>query len=115
MLALTLILAAGSLILVQTMSSATVAILYGALLGLIGGCFRVIDSFVWARYFGRRYLGSIRGATMIGTLGGTALGPYPLGLSLDYLGSYVPVLLGLIVLAGGIMVSTFFIQRPVKH
>ena len=114
MLALTLMLAAGSLILVQTMSNTPAAFIYGALLGLIGGCFRVIDSFVWARYYGRRHLGSIRGATMIGTLGSTALGPYPLGLSFDYLGSYTPVLWGLIALAGGIIVSTFFIQRPIK-
>jgi hypothetical protein len=75
----------------------------------------VLDAVVWAKYFGRLHLGSIRGAVMIGVVGGTALGPYPLGLSLDMLDSYTPALLGLLVLPIGIGVAALWIKRPVKR
>jgi len=50
---------------------------------------------------------------MLGVIGATALGPYPLGLSLDYFGSYSPVLSALLLplLIG---LSLLFIQRPQK-
>ena len=74
-----------------------------------------MDATVWAKYYGRRHLGSIRGVTMIGSLGGTALGPYPVGVSMDRLGSFAPALLVLVALLLGISVVALFIQRPVKQ
>jgi hypothetical protein len=100
------------MILVQLMATPGQAFLYGALLGLISGSFRVIDAVIWAKYFGRLHLGSIRGAAMIGIVGGTALGAYPLGLSLDYLGSYEPALTALLVLPLSSSLVTFFIKPP---
>lgn len=114
MLALTLLVLGFALVLVQVMVTPMQAFTYTALLGLVSGSFRVIDSVVWAKYYGRLHLGSIRGATMIGSIGGTALGPYPLGFSLDYLGSYTPILTGLLLLPVGIGITTFFINRPEK-
>ena len=64
-----------------------------------------MDATVWAKYYGRLHLGAIRGVTMIGSLGGTALGPYPVGLSMDRLDSFAPALLVLVAL---------FVQRPEK-
>lgn len=51
---------------------------------------------------------------MLGVVGGTALGAYPLGLSLDYLGSYAPALTALVSLpiASGLIV--LFVKRPEK-
>lgn len=114
LLTLTLFLLAIPMVLVQVMTTPAQAFTYSALLGLAGGSFRVIDSAVWAKYYGRLHLGAIRGATMIGVIGGTALGPYPLGLSLDKLGSYSPVLTGLLVLPLGIGLMALFIKRPEK-
>lgn len=105
---------AGMLILVQVMVTPLQAMVYAALLGLVSGSNRVMNATVWAKYFGRRYLGSIRGVTMIGMLGGTALGPYPLGLSADVLGSYSPALTGLLALPLIIGVLTPFVKRPQK-
>src|SRR5690606_13491521 len=34
--------------------------IYSALMGLTAGSFRVMDATVWARYFGRLHIGSIR-------------------------------------------------------
>jgi hypothetical protein len=71
-----------------------------------------MDSTVWAKYFGRLHLGKIRGATMIGTLGGTAFGAYPLGLSYDLTGSYATALLALLVFPFSITLAAFFVRRP---
>lgn len=87
-------------------------IIYAALMGVITGSFRVMDATVWALYFGRRYLGSIRGATMIGTVGGTALGAFPLGLSYDLTGDYAAALLPLAVLPLIVAVGTLWFRRP---
>jgi MFS family permease len=112
LLAITLFLLAATMVMVQIMSTPAEALLYGALYGLVSGAFRVIDAVVWAKYFGRLHLGSIRGAVMIGVVGGTALGPYPLGLSLDALGSYAPALTGLLILPIGIGLVALLIKRP---
>ena len=74
-----------------------------------------MDSTVWAKYFGRRHLGSIRGATMVGSVGGTALGAYPLALSYDLAGSYSPALMALILLPIAISFSMIFVKRPQKR
>jgi MFS family permease len=95
-----------------TLHSTLGVIIYSALMGLISGSFRVMDATVWARYFGRLHLGSIRGATMIGTVGGTALGTYVLGLGYDLTGNYDAALYLLLCLPSLIAVASFIIKRP---
>ena len=51
---------------------------------------------------------------MIGVIGATSLGPYPLGLSYDTLGSYNYALNCLVTLPLAIGIITFFINRPQK-
>ncbi len=114
LLALVLGCLAGSLVLVQVMTAPWHALLYAALLGLTSGSFRVMDSTVWPKYFGRRYLGQIKGVTSIGVIGSTSLGPYVMGASLDYLGSYNFAMTGLLLLPLGIGSLAFFVQRPEK-
>jgi hypothetical protein len=81
-------------------------------MGLTAGSFRVLDATVWARYFGRLHLGSIRGATMIGTVGGTALGTYILGLGYDLTGDYDAALYLLLSLPILIAIASFIVKRP---
>ena len=104
-----------SMLLVQQMGGWSGVFLYGMLTGLCSGGNRVIDATVWAKYFGRRHLGAIRGATMIGTVGGTALGAYPLGLSYDLTASYGPALTALLVLPAAIALAAFWVQRPTRR
>jgi predicted MFS family arabinose efflux permease len=111
-LALLLALLAVSMVLLQSMTTPWEAMLYATLWGVTSGAFRVVDATVWAKYFGRRHLGSIRGATMIGTVGGAALGAYPLGLSYDLTGNYGAALTMLLVLPAAIALLSFFIKRP---
>ncbi|NJN99458.1 MAG: MFS transporter [Anaerolineales bacterium] len=115
LLALTLFLLAATMVMVQLMRTPAEALLYAALNGLVSGAFRVIDAVVWAKYFGRLHLGSIRGAVMIGVVGGTALGPYPLGLSMDTFGSYAPAMTALLIFPVGIGLAALLIKRPEKQ
>ena len=52
-----------------------------------GGTIPVGES-IWANYYGRKYLGSIRGIGMPLTIGLGALGPLLVGISFDVYGSY---------------------------
>lgn len=114
LLSITLFILAASVIIVQGISTPLQGSVFSALVGLTSGSFRVIDSVVWAKYYGRAHLGSIKGATMLGVIGATALGPYPLGLSYDALGSYNYALNGLVILPVALGVVAFFINRPQK-
>lgn len=96
----------------KTMETPMAGLLYAAMLGLTMGGFRVMDATIWAKYFGRLHLGSIRGATMVGTVGGTALGALPLGLSYDLTGSYDVALTAFLVLPLGISALMIFVRRP---
>jgi MFS family permease len=112
LLTVMMVMLAAAMLLVMTLNNLVEMVAYAALLGLVTGSYRVMDGTVWAKYFGRRYLGSIRGATMLGTVGGTALGAYPLGLSYDLTGSYGPALLALLTLPAAIAVLAFMTRRP---
>jgi MFS family permease len=114
LLAVLLFMVVATLVLVQVMTAPFQGFIYGILLGLTSGAFRVLDGVVWARYFGRRYLGSIRGATMLGVVGGTAIGPYPLGFSFDVWGGYSLALNAMLIPALAIGLFAFFIRRPEK-
>jgi sugar phosphate permease len=75
------------------LNSVPLALLYGVLTGLRGGLTAAVGGVVWAQYFGRRHLGSIAGtASTVGRVS-SALGPLPLGLARDLLGSYNGALL----------------------
>lgn len=52
---------------------------------------------------------------MIGSVGGTALGAYPLGLSLDLTGSYSPALTALLLPLIAICFAMIFVKRPRKQ
>ena len=114
LLSITLLLLVTTLITVQIMTTPLQAFIYAATIGLVSGCFRVLDGVVWPKYYGRRYLGAIKGMTMIGVLGATALGPYPIGVSFDIWGSYAPALNSLMLFPLTISVVVLFINRPQK-
>jgi MFS family permease len=64
------------------------------LLGLAGGVFGVASGIVWARTYGLAQLGRLQGTSFAVQIGGSALGPLPLALSVGLTGSPVPGLVG---------------------
>ena len=103
-----------SLLMARSLYGTTFALVFGVVLGISSGLIRILGSVVWAMYFGRRHLGSITGLTSMITITGSALGPMPLGIGRDLLGSYnlalmisafIPLLLGIV---------GFFIDNPAR-
>ena len=97
---------------VQILNSVPMALAYGGLLGLNGGLFGIVMSVVWATYFGRRHLGSIAGMASTFTVIGSALGPLPLALAYDLLGSYNGVLTIEAVIPLALAIANLFVRRP---
>ncbi len=110
----TLLLISINMILLLMVNSTWTAALFMLIYGLAINIQGVTISVIWPRYFGRKYLGSIRGAATVFMVIGSALGPLPFGLSYDLTGSYqtVIVIMGLITLLSlGMSLS---IRKPKK-
>ena len=69
-------------------------------------------SVLWANYFGRLHLGSIMGTAQTIAIAGSALGPMPIGIARDLLGSYEAVLLWSMVVPAFFIVANILTGRP---
>lgn len=107
-----LVLLAIILVTVTRVDDLTSAVVYAILFGMINASNITFFAYMWARYFGRRHLGSIQGAGQMIGVTGAAAGPLPLGIAFDMVGSYTDVLLvlALLPLAGAILV--LFLREP---
>jgi MFS family permease len=81
------------LVVILYVNSISMAIIYGALLGVVLGLVSIGGSVIWPEYYGRRYLGSITGITMTAGVIGSATGPLPFGLAYDLFGGYQEILI----------------------
>lgn len=104
-----------SLIMAQYLSGIELALLYGVVLGTTSGLMRTVGSVVWATYFGRLHLGTITGTTTTILIAGSALGPMPLGIARDVLGSYNQALTIAAFLPLILAVVCLFFDRPRKE
>lgn len=92
LLALALFLQALSLWMAQYLSSITMAVGYGIILGTTMALMATVHSVAWASYFGRNFLGSISGMATSILIVGSALGPMPFGIARDLFGNYSLIL-----------------------
>ena len=78
----------------------------GFLLGFGVGGVHLLLRLTWADYYGRLYLGSIRGLTLPAQIGGQAIGPIIAGFMFDSTGGYgTPfTVFGIIVAFAAVMV-----------
>jgi len=74
-------------------SSVQMAMVYGVLTGVTMAFQILVSGVIWPEYYGRRYLGSIKGVTMMAGVIGSALGPLPYGYAYDVFGGYTEALL----------------------
>ena len=82
-----LLITAASLVGVTLVTDAATSVAYAVLFGLNNAFSMTLFGYIWPRYFGRRHIGSIQGVgQMIGVVG-ASLGPLPVGLAFDLLGS----------------------------
>ncbi len=85
--ALGLLITALCLVGVTGVHSAVSAISYAVLFGLANAFSMTIFGFIWPRFFGRKHIGSIQGTGQLIGVVGASLGPLPVGLAFDLLGS----------------------------
>jgi len=103
-----------SLIILITSNSVPLVFLYAIVYGVILGGDMVLRELVWANYYGRTFLGTIRGVTMPANLLSAAGGPLLAAWLRDRTGSYeLPYTIFFVVA----IIGTFFIflaRPPVK-
>jgi sugar phosphate permease len=92
LLALSLVLMALNLVLAPRLDSLDMVYLFGFSMGVQVGLEMIIASVVFANFFGRLHLGSIAGFASTLFVAASALGPMPIGVARDLMGSYNTVL-----------------------
>ena len=100
---------------ILVMSSAWQGFVYGALLGAAQGLFSTANIVIWPNYFGRRYIGNIRGAATIGMVAAGGLGPLPFGILFEATKSYDAAILGFVALPVICGIAALVAVPPVKR
>ncbi|MFN2744997.1 MULTISPECIES: MFS transporter [unclassified Bacillus (in: firmicutes)] len=103
------------LLLLLGTNSIGAAILFGVVWGVASGLERITLNIIWPNYFGRRYIGSIKGIAMAVTVVGSAFGPLPFGVGFDIFQSYTPVLVMLMILPGAGFICALLARKPIKQ
>lgn len=106
------LLLAGTLLLASLVSSPQLTLLYGVSLGLAQGVSATLTATVFVHYFGRKYLGSIKGLVTTLSVAGTAVGPLVLALGKDLFGGYGPSLWLVALVPLVIALSAPFVRPP---
>lgn len=96
-------------------TSVATAIFFILFYGLSAGIQGVALNVLWPDYFGRKYLGSIRGAATVFMVIGSALGPLPFGVYYDMTGGYNLVIYGMMGLTVIAMILALSIKKPVRQ
>ncbi len=112
MLSVSLLLQTVILMMAPNLPSVTVAFTFGITVGMRNGFQHIVSNVVWARYFGRRHLGSITGIVSLLQVGSSALGSMPFGIARDLMGSYRTVLNGFAILPFVLAFITLFFAKP---
>lgn len=108
------VLVGAALVSYLTLSSDQQAIANGLVLGLASGWQMTVSAVIWANYYGKTHLGSIRGVTTLSSIGASAISPLPLGLLFDVTGDYVlPLSLMLVVCIAG-AITAIFAKPPLR-
>lgn len=115
LLIVALVLQSISLWLALYMPSVELAFVYGVILGTLLGLSRMVNSVIWAQYFGRQHLGSITGVTTTIMVAGSALGPMPFGIARDMLNSYYLVLTVSAVIPLILAAANLFFSKPERQ
>ena len=106
---------AASLMMAPRLMGIASAYTYGVVLGATLGLQNTVLQAIWPNYFGRKHMGSIVGVASLIMITGSALGPMPMGIARDLLGSYslaltlsagLPLTLGIVAL---------FMRRPQRR
>ncbi len=97
-----------------SLASGVMIVVLGILWGGVNGYFAITNNMIWPNYFGRKYLGSIKGFTMTGMVIGSAAGPLPFGFAFDLFGGYTEILIISALFPLFASVASFLSPKPQK-
>ena len=80
--------------------------------GFCGGGFMALSGLVWPRFFGRERLGAISGVNMSLVVIASGIGPLLFGISKQWMGGYVPILLMSVILPGALAIASLWADNP---
>jgi OFA family oxalate/formate antiporter-like MFS transporter len=100
-------------VLIQFISSAPMAFVYGLIMGIGSGMSLMAGRVTWAYYYGRHGLGRVQGSAMMVSIVGSALGPVMLAAIRGRSDTYTPALLTMIALMLAALVI-MIAHRPKK-
>jgi MFS family permease len=115
LLALAMVLLAGSLVALPHVSTQTHVAIYAAVMGLAGGFVIVIFFSFWSAAYGRKHLGKIQGAAQALTVVASALGPLVLAETVSRTGSYASIFYLLTVVVIVIALLAWFVKTPANQ
>jgi len=111
-LAVSMLLLATAMVGVGFVGPGLSAALYGMAVGAAGAAARALEGAAFPQLFGLASLGEIRGVVNALSVGSTAFGPLVLSVGRDLTGSYLPVLLWLLVLPAAVVVLGMLAPDP---
>lgn len=111
LLAVGLLLLAGSMYSMSEATTATAGMLSVGLMGAAQGVFFGAAQPTWARYFGRRHLGKIRGVLMTCMVGSSSIGPVIAGFTRDTAGSFNPALIAFALMPLPLVVASIRLRE----
>ena len=115
LLALSMVLLAGSLAALPHVSTQLHVAIYAAVMGLAGGFVIVIFFSFWSAAYGRKHLGKIQGAAQSLTVIASALGPLVLAETVSRTGSYASIFYLLTVVVLVLALLAWVVKTPVRE
>jgi MFS family permease len=112
LLAVAMVLLAGSLVALPHVSTQTHVAIYAAVMGLAGGFVIVIFFSFWSAAYGRKHLGKIQGVAQALTVIASALGPLVLAETVSRTGSYASIFYLLTVVVIVLALLAWFVKVP---
>ena len=113
LLALAMVLLAGSLAALPHVSTQLHVAMYAAVMGLAGGFVIVIFFSFWSAAYGRKHLGKIQGVAQALTVIASAVGPLLLAQAVSRTGSYASIFYLLTVVVMVLAVFAWLVKIPV--
>lgn len=96
-------------------NNSTMAIVFILVYGLGIAIQSVTINTIYPYYFGRKYLGSIRGAATVFMVIGSALGPVQFGISYDQFGTFSYAIISMMIMTVIASVLSLLIHKPKKQ
>ncbi len=103
------------LVMLLYISNLPQALFYAVVWGAVAAFSEINNGVIWPNYFGREYLGSIRGAAMTAMVIGTAFGPLPFGYAFDRFGGYNEIMILSMAYAALGVIAALMAPKPVKE